>query len=90
MVTALGSCFADEIRIWLRARGYCVNDDFRSGRSYPHVEDTTVPLLQCSAGLVNTFVLLQQFEWALELECSCFCCSHFLLHSMFTCQPLFG
>ena len=21
---------------------------------------------QCSAGLVNTFVLLQQFEWALE------------------------
>ena len=66
MVTALGSCFADEIRIWLRARGYRVNDDFRSGRSYPHVEDTTVPLLQCSAGLVNTFVLLQQFEWALE------------------------
>ena len=23
-------------------------------------------MLQCSAGLVNTFVLLQQFEWALE------------------------
>ena len=25
-----------------------------------------MPLLQCSAGLVNTFVLRQQFEWALE------------------------
>ena len=34
--------------------------------SYPHVEDSTVPLLQCASGLVNTFVLLQQFEWALE------------------------
>ena len=34
-VTALGSCFADEIRIWLRDRGFRVNDDFRSGTSYP-------------------------------------------------------
>ena len=66
LVTALGSCFADEVRLWLRARGYAVNDDFRSGASYPHVEDSTVPVLQCSAGLVNTFVLRQQFEWALE------------------------
>ena len=66
LTTALGSCFADEIRIWLRERGYKVNDDFRSGKSYPHLEDSAVPLLQCSAGLVNTFVLLQQFEWALE------------------------
>ena len=66
LVTALGSCFADEIRIWLRARGYRVNEDFRSGGTYPHLEDSAVPLLQCSAGLVNTFVLRQQFEWALE------------------------
>ena len=66
LVTALGSCFADEIRIWLRSRGYRVNDDFRAGSSYPHLEDSAVPLLQCSAGLVNTFVLLQQFQWALE------------------------
>ena len=66
LVTALGSCFADEVRLWLRARGYAVNEDFRSGASYPHVEDSTVPVLQCSAGLVNTFVLRQQFEWALE------------------------
>eukprot|EP00966_Prymnesium_polylepis_P157599 3642315-Prymnesium_polylepis.1 len=96
LVTALGSCFADEIRIWLRTRGYRVNEvpqtlhcriasarslharahrratrlprsqDFRRGTAYPHAEDSTVPLLQCSAGLVNTFVLLQQFEWAFE------------------------
>ena len=66
LTTALGSCFADEIRLWLRAKGYRVNDDFRSGKSYPHLEDSAVPLLQCSAGLVNTFVLLQQFEWAFE------------------------
>ena len=44
LVTALGSCFADEIRIWLRDRGFRVNDDFRAGSSYPHVEDSTVPL----------------------------------------------
>ena len=43
-----------------------MNTDFRSGASYPYVEDSAVPLLQCSAGLVNTFVLRQQFEWALE------------------------
>ena len=36
LVTALGSCFADEIRIWLRERGYRVNDDFRSGKSCAH------------------------------------------------------
>ena len=66
LVTALGSCFADEIRIWLRERGYPVNGDFRRGAAYPHVEDSVVPLLQCSAGLVNTFVLRQQFEWAFE------------------------
>lgn len=66
LVTALGSCFADEIRIWLRARGYRVNEDFRRGTTYPHAEDSIVPLLQCSAGLVNTYVLLQQFEWAFE------------------------
>ena len=66
LTTALGSCFADEIRIWLRAKGYRVNDDFRSGKSYPYLEDSAVPILQCSAGLVNTFVLRQQFEWALE------------------------
>jgi hypothetical protein len=67
LVTALGSCFADELRLWLRARGFLINDDFRTtGASYPHVEDSAVPLLQCSAGLVNTFVLRQQFEWAFE------------------------
>ena len=33
LTTALGSCFADEIRLWLRAKGYRVNDDFRSGKS---------------------------------------------------------
>jgi len=50
LVTALGSCFADEVRLWLRARGFLVNDDFRAaGTSYPHVEDSAVPLLQCSA-----------------------------------------
>lgn len=65
-VCALGSCFADELRLWLRARGYRVNEDFRRGGTYPHVEDSTVPLLQCSAGLVNSFVLRQQFEWAWE------------------------
>jgi len=39
-----------------------------TARTLPHryVEDSSIPVLQCSAGLVNTFVLLQQFEWALE------------------------
>jgi len=31
-----------------------------------HPTPDQVPLLQCSAGLVNTFVLLQQFRWAFE------------------------
>ena len=44
----------------------CCAQDFRRGTAYPHCEDSVVPLLQCAAGLVNTFVLLQQFEWALE------------------------
>ena len=66
LMTPDGSCFADEIRIWLRAKGYRVNADFRTGSRYPYVEDSSIPVLQCSAGLVNTFVLLQQFEWALE------------------------
>lgn len=64
-VTALGSCFADEMRIWLREKGIAVNADERKGTAYPHVEDFHMPILQCAAGLVNTFVLRQQFDWAL-------------------------
>ena len=78
LVTALGSCFADEIRIWLRDRGFRVNDDFRAGSSYPHVEDSTVPLW-LGSGLGAATVC---YAHAMHIPCTC--CAH-AVHMLCTC-----
>lgn len=57
-VTAFGSCFAANISNWLARRNYRVlNKAEDAGRSY---------VVACGEGMVNSFVILQQFEWAWE------------------------
>lgn len=58
-VVAFGSCFAANITKWLSARKYSVltNKDDNDSASY---------VVRFGEGMVNTFVILQQFEWALE------------------------
>jgi hypothetical protein len=57
-VTAFGSCFAANISNWLAKRSYKVlNKAEDAGNSY---------VVQCGEGMVNSFVILQQFEWAWE------------------------
>ncbi|MEO0360527.1 MAG: GSCFA domain-containing protein [Pseudomonadota bacterium] len=57
-VTAFGSCFAANISNWLSKRRYNVlNKAEDAGKSY---------VVECGEGMVNSFVILQQFEWAWE------------------------
>jgi len=57
-VTAFGSCFAANISEWLSARHYRVlNKDPDAKNAY---------VVACGEGMVNSFVIRQQFEWAWE------------------------
>lgn len=61
-VTAFGSCFAAHIRDWLRSRNYNVltkggGEDAGDGSGDTYIS-------RFGEGLVNSFVLRQQFEWA--------------------------
>jgi hypothetical protein len=55
-VTAFGSCFAENIAKYLGSLGYDLSKD-RAPMVY---------ISRMSEGMVNTYAILQQFEWALE------------------------
>jgi len=55
--TAFGSCFAAHISEWLAKRNYNILTKQESGKAY---------VIRCGEGLVNTFAILGQFEWAFE------------------------
>jgi hypothetical protein len=57
-ITAFGSCFAANIARWLGERNYRVSTDD------PDAQDTYV--VSMGEGMVNSFVIRQQFEWAWE------------------------
>lgn len=57
-ITAFGSCFAANISNWLSKRNFRVltkDDDAKSAY-----------VVACGEGMVNSFVIRQQFEWAWE------------------------
>lgn len=57
-ITAFGSCFAAHISEWLSQRNYNVlTDKSQSGDAY---------VIRCGEGMVNSFTLAGQFEWAFE------------------------
>lgn len=56
-ITAFGSCFAENISKWLAARNYSVLTKDEGSNAY---------VVRCGEGMVNTFVIRQQFEWAFE------------------------
>jgi len=56
-VTAFGSCFAAYISDWLASRHYNVLTRDKDSNAY---------VVSCGEGMVNSFVILQQFEWAFE------------------------
>lgn len=57
-ITAFGSCFAANISEWLARRNYRVlNKDENAKDAY---------VVTCGEGMVNSFVIRQQFEWAWE------------------------
>ena len=53
-VLAFGSCFADEVQNYLRKRQYNI----------PPIDKCSVT--KCGAGMVNTYTIRQQFEWAYD------------------------
>jgi hypothetical protein len=57
-ITAFGSCFAANISNWLSRRNFRVlNKDETAKNAY---------VVTCGEGMVNSFVIRQQFEWAWE------------------------
>jgi len=57
-ITAFGSCFASNISDWLSKRNFRVlNKDEDATRAY---------VVTMGEGMVNSFVIRQQFEWAWE------------------------
>jgi hypothetical protein len=56
-ITAFGSCFAANISNWLAARKYDVLTRDQESNAY---------VVKCGEGMVNSFVIRQQFEWAFE------------------------
>lgn len=57
-ITAFGSCFAANISNWLSKRNFRVlNKDESAKNAY---------VVSCGEGMVNSFVIRQQFEWAWE------------------------
>jgi hypothetical protein len=58
-VVAFGSCFASNITKWLARRNYSVLTDKEESKSSSYV-------VRFGEGMVNTFVIRQQFEWAFE------------------------
>lgn len=57
-ITAFGSCFAANISNWLSRRNYRVLTKDESARD--------AYVVSCGEGMVNSFVIRQQFEWAWE------------------------
>lgn len=53
-ITAFGSCFAENISAYLSAKGYALT------RS----DEPEIYVSRIGEGLVNTYAILQQFEWA--------------------------
>lgn len=58
-ITAFGSCFAQNISMWLAERNFQVLTDKASAKENAYV-------IHFGEGMVNTFVILQQFQWAYE------------------------
>jgi len=58
-VLAFGSCFAENITKWLSARNFSVLTDKNGDSSDAYI-------VRFGEGMVNTFAIRQQFEWALE------------------------
>lgn len=56
-ITAFGSCFAANISNWLASRNYNILTKDEGSNAY---------VVKCGEGMVNSFVIRQQFEWAFE------------------------
>lgn len=57
-ITAFGSCFAEHISNWFTSRNFSiVNNKEEASRAY---------VVSMREGMVNSFVIRQQFEWAWE------------------------
>ncbi len=55
-IVAFGSCFADNVSYYLQDRGFNVSTK----------KDAVAHISRMGDGIVNTFAVLQQFEWAWE------------------------
>lgn len=65
-VTAFGSCFAQNISRWLMRQQYSTGERLALTRRDAPLDIYNSHVVRFGEGIVNTFALRQQFEWALE------------------------
>src|SRR5690606_36910929 len=58
-ITAFGSCFAANISSWLARREYHILTEDQKAKAY---------IVRSGEGFVNSYSILQQFEWAFHAK----------------------
>lgn len=65
-ITAFGSCFAENVSRWLMRQQYMTSDRLAWAQGFADLNIYDSHVIRFGEGMVNTFALRQQFEWALE------------------------
>jgi hypothetical protein len=66
LVTAFGSCFAQHLTQWLMRQQYSTGERLAFLKHGADLNIFDSHVIRFGEGMVNTFALRQQFEWALE------------------------
>lgn len=65
-ITAFGSCFAENVSRWLMRQQFTTGDRLAWAAGSTDLNIHQSHVVRFGEGMVNTFALRQQFEWALE------------------------
>ena len=65
-ITAFGSCFAKHLSQWLMRQQYSTGERLAAVKHATDLNIYNSHVIRFGEGIVNTFALRQQFEWALE------------------------
>lgn len=66
VITTFGSCFATHLSAWLMRQQYLTGERLALLRQEAQPQLGESHIIRFGEGMVNTFALRQQFEWALE------------------------
>lgn len=65
-ITAFGNCFAEHVSRWLMRQQYTTSERLAWANGFADLNIYDSHVIRFGEGMVNTFALRQQFEWALD------------------------